>query len=167
MFISTKATPMKAMILSIKILLAQVFLLQFSACDFAPGSYPYAETYELNYSEEEVKIAIRKFKSENPEYVVPKVTIDGTKSWELIDEQSKSPGYWYLVYFYYPEDNQIVFTWTRPRGKGKTTFAFVSINEGLTLGNWKDINKDYHYTENAKVKKKFEDRILNQIKRNF
>ena len=132
--------------------------------NFAPGSYPYAETYELDSSEEEVKSAINKFKQEHPEYIVPKVTISNQDSCDLSDGQSKEPGYWYFVYFYYPQENQIICTWTRPNGKNKTTFAFVSINDGLNLGNWKDINKDFSYSENKIEKKKFEERILNKIK---
>lgn len=155
---------MKTLMVFIKRILVVVFLSKFTACNFAPGSYPYAETYELNYSEEEVKTAINKFKQEHTEYVVPKVTIDGKATWDLIDQQSKEPNHWYIVYFYYPKENQIILTWTRPAEKGKTTFAFVSINEGLTLGNWKEINKNFSRSENKEEKKKFEERILNKLK---
>ena len=147
--------------------LVLVFLISITACNIAPGSYPYAETYELNSSEEQVKTAINKFKQEHPEYVVPKVTIDGKAAWDLIDEQSKDPNHWYIVYFYFPEENKIILTWTRPTEKGKTTFAFVSINEGLTLGNWKMINKDFTRSGNKEEKKKFEERILNKILENL
>ncbi len=155
---------MKTIIVYIKSFLVLVFLIKITACNFAPGSYPYAETYELNYSEEQVKTAIKEFKQEHPEYIVPKVTIDGQSTWDLIDEQSKEPNHWYIVYFYFPKENKIIFTWTRPAEKGKTTFAFVSINEGLILGNWKLINKDFSRKENNKEKKKFEEQILNKIK---
>jgi hypothetical protein len=131
---------------------------------FSPGSYPNAEEYELDYSEEEVKNAITKFKQEYPEYIVPKVTINNQGSLDLTDGQSKEPSHWYDVYFYYKNENQIIFTWTRPIDKNKTTFAFVSINEGLDLGNWKDINKDFSFFENKEEKKKFEERILSKIK---
>jgi hypothetical protein len=155
---------MKTFIVFIKRFLIVVILSQFTSCNFAPGSYPYAETYELNYSEEEVKTAINKFKQEHSEYIVPKVTVDGVASWDLIDEQSKEPNHWYGVYFYYKNENKIIYTWTRSAEKGKTTFAFVSINNGLILGNWKRINKDFSRSENEKEKKKFEERILNKIK---
>jgi hypothetical protein len=155
---------MKTLLIFIISFLAVVFLSKLTACNFAPGSYPYAETYELNYSEDEVKTAINKFKQENSEYIVPKVTIDGKKTWDLIDEQSKEPNYWYCIYFYYKNENKIIYAWTRPAEKGKTTFAFVSINNGLVLGNWKDINKDFNRSENKEEKKKFEERILNKLK---
>jgi hypothetical protein len=138
-------------------------MLVCKACDFAPGSYPYAEKYELNYSEEQVKAAIAKFKREEPQYLVPKVTINNKGSWDLTDGQSKEPSHWYGVYFYYKSENKILFTWIRPAGKNKTTLAFVSINEGLNLPNWKRINKDFGFFENRRQKKDFEERILDKI----
>lgn len=130
----------------------------------APGSYPYAEKYKLEYAERDVKVAVSKFKQEHPEYSVPKVTIDGKDSFDLTDEQTKDPAYWYKIYFYYPEENEIIFTWLRSSEKDETTFAFVSVNEGLKLGNWKEINKDFSRSENNERKNKFEERILNKIK---
>jgi hypothetical protein len=50
--------------------------------------------------------------------------------------------------------------------KGTTTFAFVAINHGLELGNWKDINKDFTKKEDSIQKIKFERFILNPVKAN-
>ncbi len=155
---------MKALTFFIYIFLVVVILSKITACNFAPGSYQYAEEYEFNYSEEQVKKAINKFKEDHPEYLVPKVTINNQGGWDLTDGQSKESDHWYRVYFYYKTENKIIFTWTRPAGKHKTTFAFVSINDGLNLGNWKDINKDFSRSENNDEKKKFEERILNKVK---
>lgn len=140
-------------------------ILIFPSCNFAPGSYPNAETYELHYAENEVKEAIGKVKENNPNFLVPKVTINNQGSWDLLDEQTQDPPYWYKIYFYYKDENQILFTWIRPSGKNRTTFAFVSINNGLDIGNWKDINKDFEGSDNEEQKKKFEQRILNEVKR--
>lgn len=148
----------------IKSVLVVIILSKIAACNFASGSYPYAEEYELNYSEEQVKTAIKKIKEEHPEYIVPKVTINNQGSWDLIDEPTEAPAHWYKFYFYYKNEKKIIFTWTRAAGKNKTTFAFVSINNGLNVGNWKDINKDFNRSENKEEKKKFEERILNKIK---
>lgn len=153
---------MKSSLRVLNILIVILFLINIS-CSLAPGSYPYAEKYELNYSEEEVKTAINKFKTENSEYLVPKVTIENQGTWDLIDEPTKNPAYWFKFYFYYKAENQILLTWTRPAGKNKTIFAFVSINEGLNLGNWKDINKDFSSSLNKEEKVKFENRILKKI----
>lgn len=154
---------MKTVILFLKCFLMAVIIFKNIACNFAPGSYPYAEIYEINSSEQEVKNAIYKFKEENLDYNVPKVTITNQGSWDLIDESTKNPEYWYKFYFYYKEENKIVFTWIRSYSKNKVKFAFVSINNGLDLGKWKYINKDFSPIENKNEKKKFEERILNKI----
>lgn len=133
-------------------------------CNFAPGSYPYAQEYELDCPEEKVISAIKTFKQEFPEYIVPRVSVDGQGSWDLIDEPTKDPAFWHKFYFYYKSENQIIFTWTRSTEYNKTTFAFVSINDGLNLGNWKNINKDLNHEENEKAKKMFEEKILSKIK---
>jgi hypothetical protein len=127
-------------------------------CDFAPGSYPYAEHYELNISEDFAIKTVQNFKKNNPQFNVPEKT-------QLDDGRGGNDGgHWYHVYFYYPKENQIIHTWIRSEEKGKITFGFVGVNAGLTLGNWKEINKDFSYPENALQKKKFEERILNPIK---
>lgn len=156
----------KIKILFLVIILVIIGLVSWFGYNFAPGTYPYAEVYELNYSEEKVKSAINKFKQEHPEYIVPKVTMyNNQNSWDLTDEQSKEPSHWYGVYFYYK--NKILFTWTRSAGENKTTFAFVSINDGLELGHWKRINKDFSSSENEKLKEEFEEEILKKVKENL
>jgi len=121
---------------------------------FSPGSYPHAEKYEFDYPESEVIKAIDEFKTDNPNIVGPDF---------LVDERIN--GQWYKVYFYFQDENKIVYTWTRPSGKNSTTFAFVSLNEGLTLGNWKDINDDFGFSENRRLKGIFKERILKEIEK--
>lgn len=142
-------------------LFALYTILMFSciSCSFAPGSYPYAERYEINCSESDLINAVHKFKEYNPEFNVPIQT-------QLKDGRRDGGDHWFHVYFYYVKENEIVKTWIRKTNKGTTTFAFVAINEGLTLGNWKDINKDYSSNENKLQKEKFEKLILNEIKNN-
>lgn len=72
--------------------------------------------------------------------------------------------YWYHIYFYYKDENKLLNTWVRQLNKENTTFAFVAVNDGLTLGNWKRVNKDFSSKENELVKEKFEKQILNKIK---
>ena len=125
----------------------------FFSCSLQPGSFPYAEKYEIDTSYSVLIDRINSFKENNPKYKVP-------------DEVGLSDGqfkHWYIVYFYLPEENEILYTWVRKYTKTKTTFAFVKINKGLNLGNWKRINKDYDEVENQKHKKKFENLILKKI----
>ena len=148
---------MKKIMFCIKSFILIVFLSKITACNFAPGSYPYVEEYKIDVNESTLIEAIQNFKKNNPQYNVPEQT-------QLQDGRNDDNDYWYHIYFYYPEENQIIYTWTRPADNGKTTFAFVSINQGLTIGKWKDINKDFSSSENKEQKKKFEDRILNKVK---
>jgi hypothetical protein len=134
-----------------------IALSALSGCKLSSGSYPYAEKYKIDCSESELIRAIEEFKGENPQYLVPKEV-------GLLDGRNNEKDHWYHVYFYYPNENQIVYAWTRPIDNKKTTFAFVSVNDGLILGKWKDINKDFEVRDNKNQKEKFESLILALIK---
>jgi hypothetical protein len=139
------------------IILLLCLYLSSTGCDFAPGSYPYAETYEVEVSESEVIEAIELFKEQNPEYIVPAQV-------GLPDGRRDASDHWYHVYFYYPKENEIVYMWARPIEKQKTTIGLIAINKGKELGNWKDINNDFAGSANNLQKQKFEERILSKIK---
>jgi len=134
---------------------------------FSPGSYGHAEQYELNYPEDKVIEAINKLKTSDSGLLVPKVTIQNSGQHDLNDGKEKESDFWYKFYFYDKGKNHILFTWTRPSGRNTTTLAFVSINEGLDLGHWKDVNDDYGFFENRKILKDFEETILERIKKNL
>lgn len=150
---------MKTFKLFVKSLLVIFILSNITACNISAGSYSYSEDYEINVNEATLIKAIQDFKKNNPQYIVPEQT-------QLTDGREDEPNqdYWYHVYFYYQDENRIVKCWTRPAEKGKTTFAFVGVNDGLKLGNWKEINHDCSRSENKAELKKFEERILNKIK---
>lgn len=127
-------------------------------CNLAPGSYPYAEQYKLDIDEETLIKHVQNFKNKNPQYIIPNQA-------QLEDGKHEDDGgHWYHIYFYYPKENQIIHTWIRLENKTKTTFALVGVSKGLTLGNWKEINKDFSSSENLDEKNKFEERILSKIK---
>ena len=130
-----------------------LLLVLLTGCNIAGGSYPYAEVYEINVPESDLIKEIEEFKSENPEYIVPAEV-------GLIDGRSeRKDDHWYHIYFYYKKENQIVYTWLRPSGEGKTSFAIVSINNGLQLGNWKEINHDFSPGDNALEKRNLKSRF--------
>jgi hypothetical protein len=121
------------------------------------GSYPYAETFEIKASEAKVIQAVMDYKVKHPESVVPLK--------RLTDRRKDSTDYWYHIYFYLPEKNQIVYCWTRPGNKGETTFAIVGINEGLELGNWRRVNQDFGYFENREILKHLEEKFVSPIQK--
>ena len=145
----------KRTLIIILIVLGGLFFLYKFADMFSPGSYGHAETYELNYPEDKVIEAVRKLKNSDTTLAVPIGLKDG---------KEKQSDHWYNLYFYDKKNNRIMFTWTRPSGRTSTTFAFVAINNGLTLGNWKDVNDDFGHPENKEVIKDFEETILKQVK---
>jgi len=126
------------------------------------GSYADAEIYQLNYSVEEVKDAIKQFKKEHSEFNTPKVSVRNEGEFELIDKESKN--HWFLIYFYNPDQNVILNICIRGNSTN-TKLAFVALNKGLDIGNWKDVNKDFSYKENEKIKEHFQTKYLTPIKR--
>lgn len=133
-----------------------ILLAVLSGCNLSPGSYPYAEKYEISSTESDVIKALEIFKTQHPQYAVPKEV-------GLVDGRSNEQDHWYHIYFYYPEENQVVYAWTRSIDGKRTTLALVSINEGLTLGNWKDLNDDFKGSDNENQKRKFESRIIKPL----
>lgn len=130
------------------------YLLYYISESFSPGSYGNAETYELNVDETELIELIERFKEDNPQFKVPTQT-------QLSDHKND---HWYVIYFYYPEENEIIYTWTRPSGKGATTWALVSVNNGQMDGGWRDINKGLNSAENKVQINRFENLILEKVK---
>jgi len=151
---------MKKYILIIAIVVIGIAIIIYGAKLLSPGSYSDAEKFELPINELNLITVIEKFKNEHPEYKVP----DQVK---LTDGRSNPQDHWYHVYFYYQQENQIIYAWIRSSGKQKSTLALVSINNGLELGKWKDVNKDLSESENKEQIEKFENRILNSLKQKF
>jgi len=134
-----------------------LFIVYQSAKLIVPDHYPNAEEYKLNISDSELIKKVAKFKVDNPQYVPP-------ASMQLVDKWDSKIHFYYYIYFYYSQENKIVFAYIRNDDKPQSIFALVSINDGSSLGNWKDINKDFNDYENEEQKKKFEERILNKLK---
>lgn len=135
------------------VLINLLLLATLASCNLSPGSYPNAEIYEFGVTEDELIKIIELVKKENPEInLTQSVKIPNGGTSELMDERRDN---WYSFYFYYPDKNQIVKTWTRSTFDGTTNFAFVGVNQGLTLGNWSD--------PNAERIEEFEQRILAKI----
>ncbi len=148
---------MKKYLLIVLVSLIALAVLIYLGKLFSPGSYGDAEKYELSIRESDLIEKIETFKTENPQYKVPDEV-------GLVDGRHDAGDHWYHIYFFYPQENQIVYAWVRKSGKQKTTLAFVSVNDGLVPGKWKDVNKDFSSSENEKQIRKFEDRILNKLK---
>ncbi len=119
---------------------------------FSPGSYSRAEIYEFAIPEKDLIDIIKDIKIENEE-------ID-LKLYGYEDGKNKL---WSTFYFYYNDKDKIIHTWTRPKDKNPTNFAFVGYKSGKGLGNWISANEYFLWWKNEPAKKEFEKRILNKI----
>jgi hypothetical protein len=151
-------------IIGLGLLILISFLLYVVAWFMAPGSYARAEIYEMNISEDSLIQIIKDFKIENPDLGVSQSPVfPESLKYDLHDGRSDSTDFWYHIYFYYPDKNQIVYTWVRQDTRTTTHFAFVGLNKGITLGNWKMVNESFWWWKNKPIKNEFENRILNKI----
>lgn len=138
------------------IVLGFITLVVYALYRFAPGRDPYAEMYEIKYDTPEVIQAVRLFKQNHADFSPP-------GELGLRDGKVDSTELVYSVYVYYPDSNEIIYFWIRANYDGGTKIAFVSVNKGLTLGNWRDINDELPYSENRAQKRRFEHDVLTPI----
>jgi hypothetical protein len=118
----------------------------------APGNYPASENYIINTSQINFLSKIDSFKSRNTRYNVPSLV-------NVYDSIRHS----YNIYFYNYSKNQIIHIEDQRESKDKSVVHFIGINEGLTLGNWKMVNKDLTRDESEVIFKDFERNILSQL----
>lgn len=134
------------------------------------GGNRFVESYKFNCTKEELKNSIEKFRKENPEFSLPEDEYlpNGIMVQLPYFEDIQYP-FGYSGYLYDSEKNQIIhfyITKEIPVMRGDTPpciLDFVGINEGLTLGKWKLINKDFNSSDNKRMKKEFEETILNKL----
>ncbi|WP_132055675.1 hypothetical protein [Pseudocnuella soli] len=122
---------------------------------FAPGSYPYAELYELDVPEDDVIKAVELLKIRHPNLSPPLDLVDGRRS---------STDYWYDIYLFDTAHNHIYYAWTRPEKKSVTTMAFVSVSKDVSFGNWMLVNKEFTSKQNREAISRFESLFLDSIK---
>jgi hypothetical protein len=142
----------------LKAIVVLLGMIWFVSCNFAPGSYPYAQLYEFKSSETSLIEAIERFKAKNPSYCLP-------ANERFIDGRRTPDDKWYHVWFYYPQEGQVIKCWVCSTYNGNTELGFIGIGNGLILNDYKEINKDFSSKENKLQKEKFEQRILYEIKK--
>ena len=148
----------------VTIVLAILLLFYYGAWLLGPGAYPNAEYYEFDVSEDSLITMIQIMKRENPEFVLPEsIRMPNGGLITLNDGRSDSTSHWYKIYFYYPDKEQILLTWTRPNFNGKTTFAFAGINSFKEEWRWKAPNESFWWWKNQPNIVEFEKRILQNI----
>ena len=148
--------PMKKFAIIIVTISLILILFDKIAKVFSPGSYPYSEIYEVNMNDSLLIEKIESFKQSYPSYKAP------IKS-ELVDDAYGKDSNRFILYFYYKEENQILLTWVRRIDSENSQFAISSVNDGVELGKWKELNNYFGFFETRKEREKFEDRILKPL----
>lgn len=141
----------KLKLAGIYILIIAVIIFGFYklALAFSPSSYPNAEIYDLDFSQKEVLSAIEKVKKNENKLTPVK---------DFFDSDSSDN----FNHIYFNLGKNTILTFTRQINKNKTEFGFVSIRSYSS--EWKQINEDFSYIPNIKIKKKFEQDILKKVK---
>lgn len=147
---------MKKILVVLILVLLSFYIVYEMARAFSPGLYPNAEMYEINLKDSTLISKIQKFKMSNSVFEVPnKIGLtDG-----YFGEHKERFGF----YFYLKNENKTIFIWVRALTLSQAQLAFVSVNEGVELGNWKELNNDYDFFETRKERERFENLVLKRL----
>jgi hypothetical protein len=131
-------------IISIFLFISYYLISFFSTFHFyAAGTYPYAETYHLKYSEKKIINALEKLKLKNADL-----------------EDNDTTDYWHDIYF--DLGDKRVQTWIRCE-ESETDFALVAISKNKK-SQWQLVNQDLGLFENIIIKREFEKAVLQRLK---
>ena len=111
---------------------------------YSAGTYPYAETYHLKYSERQIINALEKLKLKNADL-----------------KDNDTTDYWHDIYF--DLGDKRIQAWTRSFNESETDFALVSISKNKK-SQWQLINQDLDLLENMMTKREFEKAIIQRLK---
>jgi hypothetical protein len=136
----------KFLIITSIILFISYYLISFFSTFhfYAAGSYPYAETYHLKYSEKNIINALEKLKLKNANL-----------------EDKDTTDYWHDIYF--DLGDKRVQAWTRSSNENETDFALVAISKNKK-SQWQLVNQDLGLFENIIIKREFEKAIIQRLK---
>lgn len=146
---------------NIKIILIPIALICIIAIiwfgiNFAPGSYSQTKKYRFNIPEKELIMCIEKLKSIDTSLKVP-------EDYGMVEGRKSKDDYWYHFYLFYSDSQEVLNCWVRANSIKSTDLAFVSIRD--KFGKWKSIDRDFDRLKAQEQQKKFENRILDKLKR--
>lgn len=127
---------------------------------FSAGSYPYAEVFEIPFPKESVIHKIDSVKI-NEKLQVPPFEWAGKET--LLKDKTLKNGY-FVFYIFLEKRKQIIYSYVKETASNKTKIGLISVQNGLTLGNWKEVNKDLSEEENEQLKDLFKEKIISKIR---
>lgn len=139
---------MSLIVLCVILILAAYELIRRKVGGFG-GSYPFAESWEVKRTIEDIEYNLNKLHEKNP-------NIFFNNDYLFVEKDPTS--YWRRVDFFYEERNERVKVLFREFDK-HSLILLVSFTNIYT-GEVKLMNKDFNWFENRKEKEIFESRIL-------
>lgn len=147
----------RKLIVVVIFIVASVLLVSLFGGLLGAGSYVYSQKYEFNIGRTELINKIEKVKEGNVELNVPSEI-------ELLDGYDDNLNYHFYIYY----NNNIIHCFVSGDTTTiKSTIYFHAINKGLSIGNWKEVNRDYDRDENLQVKEQFAERFLKKLHLNY
>ena len=118
------------------------------------GSYPFAETWSLDYSVDSLKTSLQALKNETPELFCTADTLYF---------ESDHTGYWHKVQFCY--EDKVVYTLIRGYGR-EATLPLVSIRNNND-SKAKLINRDFDFLANRMEIKAFKKNVVHRLEKDL
>lgn len=124
------------------------------------GNDGYAQKYEFDVSSSTLIRVIKKFKSNNPGSNPPTAIYDP-------DTLDKTTSHFNTEVYSRRENMSFAFFIETNNNSNRSSIYLVSVNQGMDFREWEIINRDLDNTNSLKVKKIFEENILNRLGLNY
>ena len=125
------------------------------------GNYGYAQRYVFDVSSGNLIKAIEDLKMDSLNFSLS----DNIDELDSIDTANSH--FHVEVYLKKQDISFVFFIELDDRKLNSSELYLVSVNNGTGIGDWKTINRDLKRDENRKVKRIFEEEILNNLKLNY
>jgi|GEM_PF-2787325 len=146
-------------IISLPCICILVFIYQFTVSDDN-----YAEYYEVELTKAQLIRESETIKKTNPSYQVWSIQQNGDSI--NPDGAGEYKTWNYFLYFYLEEEDYTLLCIVREKGLDHSIIILRSISQGKNFASWKTINSEsLDKKVNERIKKKFEDQILNNLGR--
>ena len=121
------------------------------------GSYGYKTLFVINYPYEDVRVALDSMSKKNPQYSLV----------ENLELKKQKTGIGYKNYYLGDPETKLVFDLVIKDDKSRTIILLNGVKNLKERQKWNDLNRDFNYEENEKVKKIFTTKFLAPLKTNL
>jgi len=118
------------------------------------GSYGYKTLFVINYPYEDVRIALDSMSKKNPQYSLV----------EHLELKKQKTGIGYKNYYLSDPETNLVFNLVLKDDKSRTIILLNGVKNLREPQKSNDLNRDFNYDENEKMKKIFTTKFLAPLK---